>query len=134
MKIFIVAIGFIFLSIYESAYAVTIIGEPSCGKWVQFRDIYKSRQSVQNSELMKMSMPELLDYMGDAKEMDNYGNWLYGYLSGLASASGKDFLNRIDNISIILWIDNYCAKQPLDGLSVAGYELMRAVNNRARER
>jgi len=39
--------------------------------------------------------------------------WVLGYLSGKAVNSGADVLRNTDKASIVLWMDNYCNRNPL---------------------
>lgn len=50
-------------------------------------------------------------------------SWLLGYLSGIAIASGKNYLVGTDNASIYKWMDNYCRKNPLRDLTSGGSAL-----------
>ena len=61
---------------------------PSCGEWIVHRE------------------------KSDTLALSN-ASWLLGYLSGMASGSGKDFLSATDNASIYKWMDTYCRKNPL---------------------
>ena len=71
---------------------------PSCGEWVVHRD------------------------KSDTLALGN-GSWLLGYLSGLATGSGKDYLAGTDNAAIYKWMDSYCRKNPLRDLSNGGNAL-----------
>ncbi len=71
---------------------------PSCGEWVVHRD------------------------KSDTLALGN-ASWLLGYLSGMASASGKDYPPGTDNASIYKWMDSYCKKNPLRDLSSGGNAL-----------
>jgi hypothetical protein len=75
----------------------TMIDAVSCGKWIEDHDAQPK------------SWPAALDEA-----------WLVAYLSGLASGLKEDFLKTPDPNSLILWIDNYCRKNPLEDLSDAG--------------
>ena len=74
-------------------------GTPSCGEWVVHR---------KKSDTLALSNT----------------SWLMGYLSGLAVASGKDFLQGIDNTAIFSWMDNYCLANPLKDTGAGGLALM----------
>lgn len=50
-------------------------------------------------------------------------SWLIGYLSGLASATGKDFLHGTNNLAIYDWMDQYCKDNPQKHLGDAGLDL-----------
>jgi hypothetical protein len=81
------------------ANAVTVRGTPSCGSWVENRSTPTNWLAVVNVA------------------------WLNGFLSGLASASNKDFLNGTDLDSVEVWVDNYCRSNPLNDLDDAGHAL-----------
>jgi hypothetical protein len=89
----------------STANAVTVVGATSCGTWV------KDRRSD--------DWPQLVDKA-----------WLVAYLSGIAVNSHKDYLAGSDNDSLSLWVDNYCAANPLDGLDDAGLALSRELIKR----
>jgi hypothetical protein len=53
-----------------------------------------------------------------------YEQWVVGFLSGVAMASGNDFLSGTDADGIWKWIDRYCAAHPLDMIATAASELL----------
>ena len=71
---------------------------PSCGEWIVHRE------------------------KSDTLALGN-ASWLLGYLAGMATGSGRDFLGGADNASIYKWMDNYCRKNPLRDLSSGGNAL-----------
>ena len=77
---------------------IMIFGSRSCGVWIDDRK--------------KDGWPDISD-----------GNWLAGYLSGLASYSDKDFLKNTDLASVKNWVDNYCKNNPLDSVMDAANKL-----------
>ena len=80
---------------------VQMLGTPSCGEWV--------------TETRKNSATSIA-----------FGFWLTGYLSGIAYGSGKDVLkDRPDREGLLLWIENYCQKNPLSKVNEAAQELAR---------
>ena len=81
-----------------NAQAFTVRGTMSCGVWV------KDRQ--------EKGWPMTANIA-----------WLVGYLSGLASGSAKDILRTTDGESVLLWVDNYCQKNPLKDVDDAGFDL-----------
>lgn len=56
--------------------------------------------------------------------------WILGYLSGMASESGKDVLRNTDALSIEAWITNYCRANPLDKFHDAGDALFIELKKR----
>ena len=82
------------------AKAVEVAAPFSCGDWVKERKIDSVFQTISKK-------------------------WIFGYLSGLAAASGKDILRGTGNESIFLWIDNYCQVNPLKSSDDAGNALFR---------
>ena len=71
---------------------------PSCGEWIVHRE------------------------KSDTLALGN-ASWLLGYLSGLAVASGRDYLSGTENSSIYKWIDDYCRRNPLRDLASGGSAL-----------
>jgi hypothetical protein len=49
--------------------------------------------------------------------------WLFGYLSGLSNALGKDFLVGTESDSLVLYVDKYCSTNPLKHLGYAANDL-----------
>src|SRR4030088_1316758 len=70
------------------------------------------------------------------KERSNYTSraWILGYLSGVNTSSGPDFLERVDAAAIFAWIDNYCQKNPLDDIADAVHRLQLVLMLRTSER
>jgi hypothetical protein len=75
---------------------VGVMGDWSCGQWVKARN---------------------------SGGYGNEGNWVLGFISGLAMATKKDFLKGTDNPSIFLWVDNYCHANPFNDVADAGRAL-----------
>lgn len=71
-----------------------------------------------NMSIGDRSCAEWIDNWAERKSFD--ANWIIGFMTGLSTASSKEFLNDIDDNSIMLWIDNYCRNNPLDSLSSGG--------------
>jgi hypothetical protein len=84
----------------SSAISIRGYMASSCGEWVE------------------QSKKQSLDISKAAFEAA-----VLAYLSGLASGKQKDFLTDTDWASTRLWIDNYCAANPLDKLWVAAEKL-----------
>ena len=78
---------------------------PSCGEWIVHRE------------------------KSDTLALGN-ASWLLGYLSGMAIASGKDYLAGTDNGSIYKWMDSYCRKNPLRDLASGGSVLADELGSR----
>lgn len=81
-----------------SAEDMTTKGVPSCGDWVKNR----TEQGWRGVADM---------------------NWFWGYLTGLAMVSDKNFLKGTDNASLLLWMDNYCKANPLENVAYGGASL-----------
>lgn len=94
-------------SFAHSQGTTTIRGFSSCGEWVQ--------ETQRN---------------GNGKPDASSSFWLLGYLSGLATYSGKDALKGTTTESLYVWVSNYCQKNPLDNLADAGGELFRELARR----
>jgi hypothetical protein len=88
--------------ISETTLAVQIRGFASCGEWVTERERERGGRTAQGLV---------------------YQSWLIGYLSGLASGTGKEVIKDLDNPSIFLWVDNYCRANPLKRTFEAAEEL-----------
>lgn len=93
------------IGVSANSYAGTVMGMPSCGKWVEER-----AKDSQQSEL--------------------YKTWIYGYLSGLANQSRLNFLNSADAATINLWLDRYCNENPLEQLGDGGDKLAKELIKR----
>jgi hypothetical protein len=77
-------IGMLFLLTVFNADAVTMFGDPNCAEW-------RTKQQVAKI-------------------------WLAGYLTGMNAAAGTQKNDRLANITIdqaALWMDNFCATNPL---------------------
>ena len=77
------------------------LGAPSCGKWTV---------EVKNESALGLA----------------YGSWLTGYLSGASYGSQRDILkDKPDKEGLMLWVGNYCQKNPLASVTDAAQELIR---------
>ena len=127
MKILILVFSYIFLTNSGSSFAATILNQPSCEKWVHDRNVLKFRQSEQDSEIKKKNRLQIIDYLKDINEMEKNVAWLYGWMSAFLVVTSQDILNVADVDSYYLWIDNYCAKKPLEDLGPASIELLKVL-------
>ena len=91
-------------------YTARYVGPGSCGAWSQLRGL----QVTQPAKAVPL-------------------NWILGYLSGRAAATGFDLLDVVDIESASVWIDNYCQANPLDFLGTAAARLGDELERRARE-
>jgi hypothetical protein len=71
---------------------------PSCGEWIVHRE------------------------KSDTLALGN-ASWLLGYLSGMVTGSGRNFLSGMDNASIYRWMDAYCRKNPLRDVASGAHAL-----------
>lgn len=99
--IYTLLIIFTFSCISIKANAITTMGAPACGDWINAKE--------QNTNQGLSSLV--------------YKSWLAGYLSGIAGQIKIDALNGANSESMYLWVDNYCRANPLEDLSVAGLGL-----------
>lgn len=77
------------------------LGAPSCGKWTV---------EAKNESAIGLA----------------HGFWLTGYLSGASYGSQRDILkDKPDKEGLMLWIGNYCQKNPLASVTDAAQELIR---------
>ena len=53
-------------------------------------------------------------------------NWTLNYLAGVIATTGyrEGAAPEITPAQAVVWIDDYCARRPLDGLSTAGLEFL----------
>ena len=81
--------------------ALQVLGAPSCGKWA-------------------------VESKGESAVGLAYGFWLTGYLSGASYGSQRDILkHKPDKEGLMLWIGNFCQKNPLAGVNEAAQELIK---------
>ena len=45
---------------------------------------------------------------------DRTASWIFGFLSGVATAGNRDVLRGLDPTAIVDWISNYCRQNPND--------------------
>ncbi len=100
------------LALSEAAAAEKIVygaGFVTCGEWQHYRTT------------------------GDKPASYQAQAWVDGYLSGLNSAgNGADFLApKPSSITFYIWIDNYCAQNPLNELVQAVMALQFELSSRA---
>jgi hypothetical protein len=70
-------------------------------------------------------------WVANSKSSPSYRSWLLGFMSGLSAGIATPKSDPLDKINsaeqIYLWMDNYCAKNPLksvvDGGNSLFYEL-----------
>jgi hypothetical protein len=58
---------------------------------------------------------------------DRTASWIFGFLSGVATAGDRDVLRGVNPAAIVDWIDVYCRKNPNDTLDVATAKLFQAL-------
>ena len=102
-KLAMVLTTFVLLS--QPVFGQAVFGGSDCGQWANRRDSAISKTAA-----------EL---------------WLAGYMSGINSmyvtySKRADALNKVDSLEqMVLWMDNYCNKNPLSNISIGGFELFR---------
>jgi hypothetical protein len=63
-------------------------------------------------------------------QQDVLGSWLFGYLSGInAENAGVDFLRGREPDELMAWIDNYCQRNPVHGITQAINELIKELQS-----
>jgi len=93
----------IFLVLTQPVFGQAVFGGSDCGQWVNRRDSAISKTAA-----------EL---------------WLAGYMSGINSmyvtySKRADALNKVDSLEqMVLWMDNYCTKNPLNRVTTGALEL-----------
>jgi hypothetical protein len=61
---------------------------------------------------------------------DVLGSWVFGYLSGTnAENAGVDFLRGREPDELMAWIDNYCQRNPVHGITQAINELIKELQS-----
>lgn len=99
-----VTVGLIF-GFLGNSKAVTTMGDPSCGRWMQYRQPNGSPHMTMQASLV-------------------------GFLSGMAVAEKVDVLKTVDNESLYLWIDNFCKANPLMYVFDGGLQLFIELKRR----
>ena len=61
----------------------------------------------------------------DTGERAQLRMWMLGYLSGLNTESSTDFLQDRDVDGLLVWIDNYCRRNPLHPMPRAIQEFVQ---------
>ena len=92
----ILAAGLVLSGVVNTAIAVEVRGVASCGTWIQ-------EQKADDSHISQL--------------------WLLGFMSGLATGLERNLLDKTDNPSIFLWMDNYCKANPLKDVYDGGVDL-----------
>jgi hypothetical protein len=96
------AIGTVGVEARAGASHITSLGEWSCGDWYAHKPSDPNKPSLIRSGQI---------------------NWLIGYMTGLASASGEDILASTGTASVVLWMDNWCQANPLESIAGGGLQL-----------
>ncbi|MFT5717703.1 MAG: hypothetical protein ACI9T7_001899 [Oleiphilaceae bacterium] len=84
------------ISSFAMAADFLLVGNGSCGQWVETRKNSLSNQTEA---------------------------WLAGYLTCLVSGTGYDVLVSRDAASMYLWMDKYCAENPLNQVALGANDL-----------
>jgi len=115
-------------NVFAATFTAHVLGEPSCGNWVQDRE--NLNRTKQAFEVPNQSTGDLLRTRLDkdaAESIVSYDfGWIQGFLTGYSYGAGRDYFKQQqpDISSINLYIDNYCAQNPLKGLADAGNALI----------
>ena len=86
------------LGAYFDASAITTMGAKPCGEWV------KNEESN--------GWPAVVQH-----------GWVIGFISGVSLHADIDVLKNASGDSIILWITNYCRRNPLENSGDAAAKL-----------
>lgn len=84
------------------------MGDLTCGGW---RNAPSGFESIEKSLLL---------------------NWVLGFLVGRSSVRGDNILGNVEVSSIAAWLDDYCARSPLNYLATAAFDLEKALIARRR--
>lgn len=85
---------------------IRVIGARSCNAWAKDRDDELSWPAIANR------------------------NWLMGFLSGVAIGANRDMLKDADILSLVAWMDDYCANHPLKYADEGAVTLARKLLSR----
>jgi hypothetical protein len=61
---------------------------------------------------------------------DRTAAWIFGFLSGVATASDRDILRGLDPTAIVDWISKYCRQNPNDSLDTATAKFFQTLTTR----
>lgn len=95
------------LGLALSAVADEGRGSRSCRKWTEERSLAEGRKEMNK-------IPVLISKA-----------WFLGFLAGRGGSGKSDFLGKVDNESVFLWLDNYCRDHAREDLAQAGVALER---------
>ena len=90
----------------QNSFAYITFGAPDCGQWLKANSVAQARDE----------------------------SWLLGFLSGMnASAFGKvDVLEPLSSArQAVVWMDNYCRKNPLSNVNDGGIRLFWELEDKA---
>ena len=100
----ILAVAIALLSI--GAQAATVMGSTNCVQWTK-----------ESKSVVKL-------------EHELHVMWLLGYVSSANVHSQTDFLAGNQSQALVMWVNNYCASNPLDDASTAAENLIKALVSR----
>ena len=86
-----------------TSQAATVLGSVSCVDW-----------NHEKHELVKV-------------KHELHAMWLMGYLSGANLRAPVDFLAGNEARALIIWVDNYCAANPLDNAYAGAEQLIKTL-------
>ena len=84
---------------------IRVVGVKKCGLWL----------SVRSGQDESPASKHILQ------------NWVMGYLTGVALASGEDFLRDLDGDAAFMVMDEYCKKNPLKDVIDASEHLIEEI-------
>lgn len=93
----------------QEGFQARYMGEMTCGGW-----------RVAPGEFTSVNKSVLL-------------NWVLGFLSGRSAVRGDDILAAVEISSVAAWLDDYCARNPLEGMIKAAFDLEKVLIARQRE-
>lgn len=91
------------LLLIQPVFGQSSYGDRNCGQWIKRMDSAMSKNTVES--------------------------WFTGYMSGInmmyvTYSKREDVFNKVDSLDqMILWMDNYCNKNPLNRASTGALEL-----------
>lgn len=93
------------LMVSNAEATVNLVGSRGCGEWA-------NAKTTNKTDYQAMSV------------------WVLGFLNGLAIATDRDVLRGFDVFSISLWMDKYCASNPLSDVPDGAIALFAELKKR----
>jgi len=110
--------------------AGSTLGASTCGRWLENKsDDIRAQSEVKFKNNINDIIPLFVAQQNRALDR----RWLLGFVSGASAAMEADLLATVDAESVVLWIDNYCASHPIDGVPLAASMLVIELEKKAKK-